>query len=556
MSRGLGARASSHRPSSPLAADLASRRVYPVAALLLALASAMGPLAHNLHQASPADAVPALIGTTVFAACLWLVAVAFRRRADAGAALVACVWVIGSLYYLELVRHLNAALGGDYTMIRPLPFALVVMVGLTIALRGARRWHAPAHTVLASIAVAVLAVPVWHTAAYEWRNGAARRAYDPDRAMAEMPQLARAEAAAAAAPPDIYHFVFDRYGSEETLARHFGVRDPIGAWLESRGFYVARDSFSNYMSTGPSLASTFHMDYLDALAADPRVKGSNWHPIFRMLDDNRVGRFLRARGYEHHQFGSWWVGTYHNPNAFSNRPLGFSEFNMTYLRRTMLMPVFHLAAGLADRDAPRLGQRAVPARRPPARGDQAAAPGRAAPSTSSPTSWCRTSPTSSRPTGAASPARIRRPRPDAGLRRAGRLRRRDHPGRGDGAPGGGPASAGRPDPGRRGTDPRAPAPSVPWQDASEEELRIKFGILNAFYFPGADYSRLRNDITPVNSYRVLLGAVFGVDLPDLPDRMLAFPDDRSIYDFHDVTERVRCTAREGSSLRERKAQPC
>ena len=53
-----------------------------------------------------------------------------------------------------------------------------------------------------------------------------------------------------------------------------------------------------------------------------------------MLDDNRVGRFLRARGYEHHQFGSWWVGTYHNPIADSNQPFGFSEFDMTYLRRT------------------------------------------------------------------------------------------------------------------------------------------------------------------------------------------------------------------------------
>ena len=148
--------------------------------------------------------------------------------------------------------------------------------------------------------------------------------------MAEMPQLARAGAAAprrrtsttssstATAPRT-------RWCATSASATR------IGDFLEARGFYVARDSFSNYISTGPSLASTFHMDYLDALAADPRVSGNNWHPIFRMLDDNRVGRFLRGRGYEQHQFGSWWVGTYHNPNAFSNRPLGFSEFNMTYL---------------------------------------------------------------------------------------------------------------------------------------------------------------------------------------------------------------------------------
>ena len=157
-----------------------------------------------------------------------------------------------------------------------------------------------------------------------------------------MPDARRVRTARAERPPDIYHFVFDRYGSEETLVRHYGIREPIGGFLESRGFYVARDSYSNYLSTGHSLASTFSMDYLDALADDPRVFANDWHPIFEMLDDNRVGRFLRGRGYEHHQFGSWWVGTYHNPFADSNRPLGFSEFDMTYLRRTILMPVFLL----------------------------------------------------------------------------------------------------------------------------------------------------------------------------------------------------------------------
>ena len=43
----------------------------------------------------------------------------------------------------------------------------------------------------------------------------------------------------------------------------------------------------------------------------------------------------------------------------------------------------------------------------------------------------------------------------------------------------------------------------------------------------------------MNSYRVLFGKLFGLDLPELPDRMVAFPDDWSIYEFHDVTDRVR-----------------
>ena len=83
------------------------------------------------------------------------------------------------------------------------------------------------------------------------------------------------------------------------------------------------------------------------------------------------------------------------------------------------------------------------------------------------------------------------------------------------------------------------APGVKWEDATDEELRIKFGILNAYYFPDGDYRRLRRDISPVNSYRVLFGKLFGLDLPELPDRMVAFPDHWSIYEFHDVTDRVR-----------------
>ncbi len=513
------------------------RRAWPIAAVLLALASVMGPLAHNLHQAAPTDAVPAAIGATLFAVAVWLIAVGLRRRTDPGAALIASVWVLGTLHYLELVRRLNPALGGDYTMIRPLPLALAVMIGLTVALHGRRRWHGFVNTVVTGIGFALLAVPVWQTAAYEWRNGPARQAYDADRAMDEMPALAASSGPAADAP-DIYHLVFDRYGSEDTLARHFGVDDRIGDFLEAHGFYVAHRSFSNYMSTGPSLASTFHMDYLDALAADPRVFGNNWHPIFRMLDDNRVGRFLRGRGYAMHQFGSWWVGTYQNPDADTNRPLGFSEFNMTYLRRTALMPVFHLLpdwpiAMRLDWDnaqCQRIARQVEEIKR--LRRDDRPMYVFAhilvphEPYVFTPDGGCLTRAESD------ARGRVRGYAEQVGYANAiirdvvpALLAKQGRP----------PVILIQSD---EGPIPERD-PRVPWQDATDEELRIKFGILNAFYFPGRDYRQLRQEISPVNSYRVLFRTLFGLELPDLPDRMLAFPDDRSIYEFHDVTERVR-----------------
>lgn len=539
--------------------DQARVRVLPFAAVLLAVASVLDPWSRNVHQATVGDTVPVLAGTVGLALLVWGIAVAWRGRADAGAALVACVWVTGSLFYLGLVRPLNRALEGGYELTRPLPFALAAMVLLTLALRGNRGWHRPVATVVTCIALALVAKPVWLAATFEWEHGPARQAYDGAAAMAAMPELATAPSPDA--PPDIYHFVFDRYGSEETLERVFGVTEPVGGFLEAQGFYVARDSFSNYLSTGHSLASTFSMDYLTDLADDPRVYGKNWQPIFEVVDDNRLGRFLRDRGYQQHQFGSWWNGTYHNPNVATNRPLGFSEFEMTYLRRTLLQPIFHL---LPDRPLTmRLdwdnGQcqrvaRQVEEIKAIARGDGSGGAGSVADGSGA------DGPREGGPVHVF--AHILVPHgpyvfgPDGScLDRAASEARGEIRGYAEQvayadaiiadlvttilAPGRPPAviviQA------DEGPIPQRDM-SVPWQDASDADLRVKFGILNAFYFPGGDYSRLRQDMSSVNTFRAVLGTVFGADLPDLPDRMYTFPDHTDIYGFVDVTDRVRCAA--------------
>ena len=80
---------------------------------------------------------------------------------------------------------------------------------------------------------------------------------------------------------------------------------------------------------------------------------------------------------------------------------------------------------------------------------------------------------------------------------------------------------------------------VAWQHASIEQLRIKTGILNAFYFPNGNYGLLYPDVSPVNSYRVLFDTYFMATLPPLSDRIIAFPFANDLYNFHDVTAVVR-----------------
>jgi hypothetical protein len=513
----------------------------------------LAQLAGNPNQIAPRDVVAALVGVLAFAAAVYFGVGALRRRRGAAAAVIASIWVVGCLFYAGLFGRFNMPLGGEIpsgsSLVRVLPLALAGLAVLTFAATRLGRAAVAVHTLLNGIAVVMVATPVWQAVAWEMRHGAARAVYDADRAAAAMPQIATA-GPGAARPPDIYHFVFDRLASDASLEHFYGVEGRIGRFLRRRGFYVAEASNSNYLKTAHSLASTFYMDYLDFLANDPRVQGENHHPMFEMLDDHRTARFLKARGYDVVQFGTWWRGTYHNPLADENHPLGFSEFDRNYLRSTMLRPVFHMLpdvpfAGRLDWDH---GQ----CQRVPLQAEMikdAAQRERPVyvfahfllphgPNVFTPNGGClgfRASMDRGERQGyidqvayAASviedlvTSLLVQPNPPVIFVQAdeGPYPDRDY--------------------------------SVAWQDSAPDELRVKTAILNAFYFPNGDYRLLRPDMTPVNSYRVLFDTYFGAGLPMLPDRIYAFPHDAELYEFHDVTAAIRsetASTKVGTGLR-------
>ncbi len=75
-----------------------------------------------------------------------------------------------------------------------------------------------------------------------------------------------------------------------------------------------------------------------------------------------------------------------------------------------------------------------------------------------------------------------------------------------------------------------------WRQATDEELKQKFRILNAIYFPNEEYGGLYKDITPVNTFRVIFNEFFAQELPLLPDKSYSFISHADLYSFFDVTE--------------------
>ena len=187
---------------------------------------------------------------------------------------------------------------------------------------------------------------------------------------------------------------------------------------------MARGSHSNYLMTGPSIASTFHMDYLDFLASDPRIAGDNWQPIFEMLDDHRAARFLEARGYDllpvRLLVGRDALGARSPTKTIPSRSA--SSTCCTSARRCCARSS-RSCPGDRLRDAAGLGQRQLPANCPAGRDGQGDRTTGNVRSTSSGTCCCRTARSRFGPDGRClTQERTGRARRDAGLRRPGRLR--------------------------------------------------------------------------------------------------------------------------------------
>ena len=113
--------------------------------------------------------------------------------------------------------------------------------------------------------------------------------------------------------PDIYYLIFDRYSGTPALADFMDFdNSEFMNYLENTGFYVASDSQSNYTTSQQSISSSLSFLY---------HKGKNSNTVFyEMLSDYRVWRFLKSRGYSFYHFGSWWARIKENRFADYNFP--------------------------------------------------------------------------------------------------------------------------------------------------------------------------------------------------------------------------------------------
>jgi hypothetical protein len=338
---------------------------------------------------------------------------------------------------------------------------------------------------------------------------------------------------------DVYYLIFDRYAGAQTLRDLYGYDDtPFLDSLRSKGFTVVDNALANYPQTTHSIASSLNMTYLDDLAQAVGQDSSDWEPLYHSFPNPTVARAFRSMGYRYEHVGSWWQVTWDDPTADKNYIYGGPpEFGQVFLDTT-LIPTISRRLGIESGDFERQAYQRI--------GFQVDS--------------LKT--ISQDPDPTFTFAHFLLPHPPYVFHADG-----SYAPPGDGRPVeqayldqleycntviGSIVDMLQSQPGPKPIiviqSDEGPHPpeldgvhvlTVPWSQASDTELGRKLRILNAYYLPGLKEDPVYPDITPVNSFRMILDSYFGADLPLLPDMTYIYTDYDHPYRFEDVTARLR-----------------
>ncbi len=153
--------------------------------------------------------------------------------------------------------------------------------------------------------------------------------------------------------PDIYYLILDSYPGNSVLKSRFAFdNSEFTDFLRQKGFFIAENSRPNYCLTELSLASTLNMSYLNVTGGDTKAfNGAG--PLIELIYNSRVARILKQRGYTTVAYSSGSLSTeMRNSDVYFSDSIVVKEFSDGLLRNTILaklkLPFFNLANYQAD----------------------------------------------------------------------------------------------------------------------------------------------------------------------------------------------------------------
>lgn len=520
---------------------------YVATPLLIALYAVLFLYVQNQHEYKlPVLVIPLLVSLTFALAVSTASSLLFRNFVQGTLASSVLVFICLSYgRFLELGKNLSFKIE-SFKVESEVIVGISVFLIFTLILCGIimfKKRLVPVNKILCLIAVVLVVFQLINIVTFEKESGRVGRKEDSEKIEQNTKNINPSD-------PDIYYFIFDRYAGPKSSREQYGFdNSKFFEGLEEKGFYVSQNSSTNYPKTFLSLGSSLNMEYLEFLTEETNGGASKDESIVTpLIENSKVLKFLKDRGYAYVNIGSWWEPTKKNRNAeYSYFPRfeeywGADEFTTGFYNTTIAQPLikivlhdpqnvskdphnnshrqaalyqFKLLEDIPEIKGPKFVFVHILLPHDPFVFDKNCNP--------------------------ISEVEVKKHTHQVNYINQLQcvnthmqkivdniLKKSKNP----------PVIILQSDEGPFPMNVDIPK-NQGWGSAETTSLKEKFPILNAYYFPGGKTEALYDTITPVNSFKVLFNTYFGTDYELLPDKNYVFKDDKHYYQFIDVTDRVK-----------------
>lgn len=297
--------------------------------------------AYNISETSISEVWLPLVASVAAALLLWIVlSLILRSSTKAGLATAIFLSVFFSYGYLYDILRI-----GMFDPKHAYLFSGMLLVwGYCVYFIGrAKRDFRIATKFLNIVAVVLIAINVFNIAVHQV-NSARMSDMTPE----ELPNQTAPSPAEPSTLPDIYFFVLDEYAHPDVMKERYDYNsDVFTKNLEDKGLFVASRSKTQSSDTPLVIAQVLNMEYLDS---------APWSDsTYRKIGQSKAANFLKAAGYQYIVFGNnfatyTWEKYARNNVDFYFDYCGYNssmatEFMYTLWSTTMLKPFYAYVTG-------------------------------------------------------------------------------------------------------------------------------------------------------------------------------------------------------------------
>jgi hypothetical protein len=275
---------------------LKTKKPFILHPILWALFPPLALLGDNISHITPVNVLRTILVILILTLVLWVLFRILMRRWDKAAVIVTGFLVLffsyGHIYNLIQNRMILGINVGRHRILFPLfILAWVVIIAWVSRLKTINGLT----SALNLIGILVLIFPSYQIISHEARTST--------KSVSAPNESIQSEVAGLVTPSgnylrDIYYIILDTYTRADTLSKYFSYDNSsfINA-LESRGFYVAGCSQSNYSFTTLSLATSLNFNYPQVLNESLTPTNKNGSDIYPYIYENAAAFALRNLGY-------------------------------------------------------------------------------------------------------------------------------------------------------------------------------------------------------------------------------------------------------------------